>query len=195
MIIPVSNVDRVLKKAWTIPGLYRRDEAAFLYGLASRPGNLVEIGSWMGRTSSILVQAAAAHGGEVFCVDPFAPMPAGHKQGSAKRWRANLEGAGLVPPTLMEMQSDVAAPLFEQPIALLFIDGNHSRESVMHDLIDWASKIVVGGTVALHDMFYPSIPGVCLAVCEWWAREHDGDRPRWGFLGHIDYTIAFKRLI
>lgn len=185
-----QEVARALKVAWRIPGLYRRDEAAFLYRLARRKGTLVEIGCWMGRTTSLLVQAASVWGARVVTVDPFAPMPAPHPRASPERWRANLRGAGLTPPELIQRRSDQAGEDFAAPIALLFIDGDHAREAVLTDLELWAPKVQIGGVVALHDMFYPTIAGVAAAVAEWWAPR----RHMWEFIGLRDFTVAFRRM-
>lgn len=189
MPIKKSELDQVLRRSWAIPGLYRRGEAAFLYRLARRKGHIVEIGSWMGRTTSVLAQAVKVWHAQLTSVDPFTPMPPPHKQSSPERWRANLRKLGLEPPALMHLPSRKAAPLVPGPLSMVFIDGDHTRGAVAEDLADWAPKVQRGGVVALHDMFYPSIPGVAQAVTEWWA----ADRDTWAFIGLVDFTIAFKR--
>jgi hypothetical protein len=40
---------------------------------------------------------------------------------------------------------------FKEPVHLLFIDGDHHYKFVMGDLNNWASKVVPGGVVVLHD--------------------------------------------
>jgi len=191
-----DEVAQALRVAWKIPGLYRKAEAGYLYRLARRRGTLVEIGVWMGRTTSLLLQAAGVWGARVVSIDPFGPMPNGHAQASAERWRANLRGVGLTPPRLLEMDSDQAAADWADEIALLFIDGDHARAGVASDLEKWTPFVKVGGVVALHDMFYPSITGVCLAVAEWWTAERDeAGRPRWQLIGLRDFTIAFRRVL
>jgi predicted O-methyltransferase YrrM len=193
--IGVEEVDAAVARAWKIPGLYRKEEARFLYRLGRRMGSFVELGCWMGRTTSILLQASAVWGATLTTVDPFVPIPTQRTQASAARWRRNLEGIGLNPPALLEMTSDEALSHHQGEIALLFIDADHSRAAVAGDLAAWTPRVKVGGTVALHDMFYPSLPGVCQAVSDWWVRERDDvQAPRWECLGLRDYTIAFRRL-
>src|SRR5690606_26366428 len=65
------ETDEAVERALQIQGLYRRQEARFLYQLARRKGNIVEIGCWMGRTTAILVQAARVWGASVTSIDPF----------------------------------------------------------------------------------------------------------------------------
>jgi len=188
------EIARAVQVAWGVPGLYRRDEAGFLYRLARRKGNLVEIGCYMGRTTAILIQAARVWGARLTTVDPFGHMPERYEPATADKWRANLRAVGLEPPDLMEMPSEAAAPLYDGEIAMVFIDADHEYSAVAMDLALWTPKIKVGGVVALHDMFFPSVTGVCQAVVEWWSRERDGVRlPRWRHVAQHDFTIAFRR--
>lgn len=191
--IPRAEVSAAVSTAFKIPGLYRRGEAAFLYRLARRKGTLVEIGCWQGRTTSLLVQAARVWGAEIVTIDPFSVMPAPHKQSSPELWRSNLKKLGLEAPHLYHMLStDAARAYYHEAPAFVFIDGDHRHEAVLRDLRDWTPRLPVGGVVALHDMFYPTISGVATAVTEWWI---GGGMGRWQFVGLIDFTIAFRRLV
>lgn len=188
-----KEVEEAMRKSSKIPGLYRANESRFLYRLARRMGNIVEIGCWMGRTTSILLQAANVWHAEVTSVDAFSEMPNGYERATPKVWRSNLVAAGLTPPRLIPMVSKDAAPTYSEQIALLFIDGDHRKEFVSEDLSLWGAKVKLGGVIALHDMFYPSITGVANAVAEWWERERDETGPSWEIIGMVDYTIAFRR--
>ena len=195
MRVPVEEIKKALDKSFSIPGLYRRQEAAFLYKLARRKGNLVELGCWMGRTTSIMLQAASIWHAQLTTVDAFTPMPNDRKSATPERWQKNLKKIGLTPPNLLAMTTNEAITIYphDQEIALLFIDAHHGYLSVMFDLINWTPLIKIGGCVALHDMFFPSITGVCQAVTEWWCKERDENDPRWKYIGQRDFTIAFQR--
>jgi len=39
------------------------------------------------------------------------------------------------------------------PIAMLFIDGGHSREAAHTDYRLWAPRVMPGGVLAIHDVF------------------------------------------
>ena len=197
IVKPLSEVEKAINIAWKVPGLYGKTEAKFLYKLARRKGKLVELGCWMGRTTAILLQAAAIWKAELTTVDAFTPMPNNNKASTPERWRANLKKAGLAPPKLLAMTTDEAAAVYskEQKISLLFIDAAHGYDAVAHDLANWTPRNKTGGVVALHDMLYPSIPGVCQAVADWWSRERDDIRtPKWKLIGLREYTIAFARV-
>lgn len=189
----MAEVERAVRVAWKIPGQFRLNEARFLYPLARRRGQIVEIGCYMGRSTAILVQAASVWRAQVTTIDPFTPLPNGVDQANADLWANNLRRAGLEPPELLEMTSDQAAKKWAGAINCLFIDGDHSYEAVRNDLANWTPRVQVGGVVALHDMWFPSITGVAQAVTEWWIREREDSRPRWACLGMQDLTIAFRR--
>ncbi len=188
-----KEVEKALEVAWKIPGLYRRDEGRFLYQLARRKGSIVEIGCWMGRTTAILVQAARVWGASLTTIDAFAEMPSRYEAATAAKWRHNLTKVGLTPPRLLAMPSDEAHKVYEGEIAFLFIDGDHNYQGVANDLANWTPRVKVGGVVALHDMWLPSVTGVCQAVVEWWSRERVGVVPKWRFIGQRHLTIAFRR--
>ena len=71
----------------------------------------------------------------------------------------------------------VSAPMFKDPIHVLFIDGDHHYEVVKADIDNWAPKIAMGGFLVLHDCYptpkslraNPYIEGVNRAVSEWFA--------------------------
>ena len=39
------------------------------------------------------------------------------------------------------------------PLGMVFIDGGHSMEAALADYRGWASKVVTGGLLAIHDVF------------------------------------------
>lgn len=195
MRISLNEVKKAVDVAFRVPGLYRRGEAAFLYRLARRKGLLVELGCYLGRSTSLLVQSAKVWGATVVSVDAFTPMPNNRAQASPEKWAENLQNVGLVAPELIAKTSDEALQDWDREISLLFIDANHEYDHVLADLMGWSKHIKPGGIVALHDMFYPTITGVALAVADWWRTERDElGKPRWELVGLHDYTIAFRRI-
>jgi hypothetical protein len=69
--------------------------------------------------------------------------------------------------TIMRMMSHDAAQEFKYPIFdWVYIDGNHSYESCLEDLIDWSKLIKDGGCLLGHDYFNSGYYGVERAVKE-----------------------------
>lgn len=181
------------KKSMKISGQIREEEAAFLYRMARRKGQIVEIGCLFGRSTSALAQAATAFGAEVISIDPFIPTANTNQHSSPEVWKKNLERLGLQPPRLLAMTSHDAVELVDDEIAFLFIDGGHSYETVQQDIEDWVPKVKMGGVVAFHDMFMPHLDGIARAVTEWWLEAFDAKAPAWKLEGMVGHTIAFRR--
>jgi predicted O-methyltransferase YrrM len=187
---------KAAKLSMNIPGQMHEAELAFLYKLARQKGPLVEIGCLHGRSTAVLMQAAKVFGAKVASIDPFLVTP-NTMIPSAGLWRSNLENAGLEIPELFELMSHDAAPIYEDEIGMLFVDGGHSYETVKEDIADWAPKIKGNGIICFHDMFQPSIPGVAKAVTEWWleSKNWHGKVSKWRLVGQVDYLIAFRRYL
>lgn len=194
-----KELNLMLRKAWSIPGQYGKKEAVFLYTLARRKGNLVEIGCWMGRTTVIMQLAAQVWKAHLTTIDPFGRrnMPPDPRTGGVqkvpratrKRWEANLRKCEVPVPELFAMKSDEARLLYgDREVAMLFIDGMHTKAQVLRDLSNWAPLVKVGGYMALHDMFFPGVRGVASAVAEWW------DGRSWRMIDLVQSTIAFRRV-
>jgi len=194
-----AELDRMLHLAWSVPGQYGKNEAVFLYQLARRKGNLVEIGSWMGRTTVIMQMAAQVWQAHLTTIEPFGKknMPPDPRTGGVQnvpeatkeKWEANVRKCGVPIPELFAMRSDEARPLYgDREIAMVFIDGLHTKAQVLRDLKNWTPAIKIGGYVALHDMFFPGVRGVAGAVAEWW------DGRSWRMIDLVGSTIAFRRV-
>ena len=179
-------------KAMQIPGQFNEIETEFLYNLARRKGNIVEIGALFGRSTSVLVEAARIFGAHVTTVDPFYKTPNTDLISSPKVWRKNLKSVGLEPPELLHMESHEASKIYDKEISLVFIDGGHNYETVKQDIEDWVPKVKVTGSVVFHDMYMPHIKGVTQAVNEWWLNEFENRT--WKLDGMVHYTIAFRKI-
>lgn len=62
--------------------------------------------------------------------------------------------------------ANMVAKLWEKPIDLLFIDGDHSYEGVKQDTLAWEPKVIKGGTILFHDYDHPETKK--------WLDEHYG---------------------
>ncbi len=98
---------------------------------------------------------------------PFVTVdPMTYFGGQADKVRANLAEEGLSDAVrILEMTSAQALaelPADDDPLAFVFIDGDHRIPGVTTDL-RWARRVAVGGVICLHD-YRPDAPGVRLAV-------------------------------
>ena len=123
-------------------------------------GEIVEIGSWMGKSACWLAAGSkSAQREKVHAVDPFdgGPMLADRdiirEEGTTyHRFVDNLTRVELfdhVEPIVAT--SGLAVRKWDKPIRLLFIDGDHSYEAVRADFEAWSAFLVLGALVAFDD--------------------------------------------
>jgi predicted O-methyltransferase YrrM len=152
-----------------VEGFLLAVEGCTLMELAARGpgvGEIVEIGSYMGRSTCFLAAGAMRmHRERVTAVDHFAGSPE-HQKGAfvqseaivqegttLNRFKVNIEAKGVskhVEPVVAD--SATAAGTWEKPIRLLFIDGDHSYEASKADFEAWAPYVVPGGCICFHDI-------------------------------------------
>jgi predicted O-methyltransferase YrrM len=137
---------------------------------AGSKGPLLEIGSYRGKSSIYLGAAARASGTILYSID--------HHRGSEEHQpgegfhdpKVFDEGRGRVDtlPSFLDTisssgltdvvaplvgTSNVLAPTWTRPLGLVFIDGGHSEGAAQADFEGWAPKVIVGGSLAIHDVF------------------------------------------
>lgn len=146
-----------LEDVYQLPGMLTTAEVDCLYRLGQfneRAGVIVEIGSWKGKSTVALARGAAKVTGErIYAIDPHKILPEeGYFEDTEAEFSANIEGAGvghLVTP--MVMTSEEAAKDWNQPVRLLWIDGDHRYPAAKLDFTLWEPHVVEGGIVAMHD--------------------------------------------
>ena len=71
-----------------------------------------------------------------------------------REFRRNIRQAGLddvVVPVVAG--SEAAARHWQTPLAMVFIDGGHSMDAALTDYRCWATHLMRGGVLAIHDLF------------------------------------------
>lgn len=169
-----------------IDGFLGKREGPFLHLLAqsgAKLGNIVEIGSYQGKSALWLGKGAqAVSQRRVYAIDPK------HARADS-RFTANMSQAGLgstVQP--MAMRSSDALKSWNEPIGFLWIDGDHSYEGAAFDFYGWSPHVTVDGIVALHDTY--SFAGVRKLVDEE-ILKHDQFR----VLGQVDGNLALQKTV
>jgi predicted O-methyltransferase YrrM len=120
---------------------------------------VVEVGSYLGASTSFLGFAALWKSGTIHAVDPWTndAMGAEGARDTFAEFRKNTAPFQhhIVPHR--GFSADVAAA--EAPIAcdLLFIDGDHHYEAVLQDLRLWLPSLKPGGILAMHDIDSPPV--------------------------------------
>jgi hypothetical protein len=150
------------------------DQAKRLWDRASAVpagGRIVEIGSYLGR-STILLAYAAAPDVEVVAIDPHGSTIRTHdihagQEEQAEQWHksflANLERAGVRDRvTYVRKSSHAALWDIEGDVDMLYVDGSHDFFPARNDIREWGSRVGVGGTMLIHDSFTSF--GVTMAI-------------------------------
>jgi predicted O-methyltransferase YrrM len=169
-----AAIDPELWRAFAAtPGFMPEDEARALYAAAVAGagfGDLVEIGTYRGKSAILLGGAARAAGRMLLSVD--------HHRGSEEHQAGwEYHDPGLVDPesglidTLPHARRALARAGVEQHVVLVvgrsaqvarlwqgaagfvFVDGGHTDEAAQADYAGWAPKVAVGGLLAIHDVF------------------------------------------
>lgn len=113
-------------------------------------GNVLEIGVHCGISTTALLAGLEENGGHLWSVDIHPSCRYvwyGHP-----RWTFFCPWAG-----------DKVAP--DLPLELLFIDGDHTAEGCLNDLMTWGPMVRKGGMILVHDADCPnSFPGVRQAI-------------------------------
>lgn len=136
-----------IRPAW---GQHTLEEHAALRQWATGKSSLVEIGVAEGGSAIVLREAMSASG-TLWLIDPFhlSRVPGIN---AMKRAAQRLVGGcrnGTV--VWIEKFSFDAVSEWRHGIDFLFLDGDHSEESVQRDWDNWHPFVVSGGVVAFHD--------------------------------------------
>lgn len=132
-----------------VDGYLYPHEAVYLFWLAcTAPGeaNVVEVGSFRGRSTLCLGAGARQRGGgRVYAVDP-------HEYGTLGELRENIERFGFATEVevVPERSVEVAAR-WHLPVQAVFLDGDHTRDAVEADVRAWLPHVVPGGLLVIHD--------------------------------------------
>lgn len=170
-------IDPALRRhALATTGFMPEDEGDALYEAAvSLPRELavaplLEVGSYCGKSTVWLGAAAREIGSVLFAVD--------HHQGSEENqagwewhdtslvdprtgrlntlphFQRTITDAGLDEVVIAVVgESPTVAKYWTAPLSFLFIDGGHGVEPARADYAGWTPHVVVGGLLAIHDVF------------------------------------------
>ncbi|MEW6442780.1 MAG: class I SAM-dependent methyltransferase [bacterium] len=137
---------------------------------ACRMGPCLEIGSYCGKSTLYLGTGCREGGGVLFSIDhhrgseEHQPGEEYHdpdlldrqtgRMDSFREFRKTLAAASLEDTVVpIVARSELAARCWATPLGLVFIDGGHSLEAALTDYSCWASHVLPGGYLLIHDIF------------------------------------------
>ena len=162
-----------LELARRAQGFMPDDEGLALHAaglVAAATGPLLEIGSWCGKSTVYLGDAAEQAGAVLFSVDhhrgseenqpgwehhdPAVVDPRTGRIDTLPHFRRTVEDAGLEGTVIAVVgESTVVATHWQTRLGMVFIDGGHGRTPAHADYDAWVPKVAVGGLLAIHDVF------------------------------------------
>ena len=132
-------------------------------------GPLLEIGSYCGRSTIWLGQAAKAYDTVVFALDhhrgseEHQPGESHHDEAlvdttgrfdSFGEFRRNIAAAGLEDTVIPIVAiSETVGLHWQGGLGMVFVDGGHSLDAALADYRTWAPHVLPGGILAIHDVF------------------------------------------
>lgn len=166
----LNKHERDWSRAWPlidpIEGWLEGGQERWLFNAArslSDGSNIVEIGSYKGRSTCCLGFGCYGAKKRVYAIDRFDGGPDLPRQDSLREFSENIERCGLSEYVVASvgMSSEIGKN-WTKPIHLLFVDGSHQYEDVVTDFDVFFPKVVANGIVAFHDVD-PKWPGVLRA--------------------------------
>ncbi|WP_147106636.1 class I SAM-dependent methyltransferase [Tateyamaria sp. syn59] len=184
---PLAKLASIYHHLEAIPGMCDHDKTRALFAIfqSAPAGDVVEIGSWWGKSAFLLAQLAQMNGtGPVLCVDPWDMKnivqndagglvdavdvdPAGafqiflvnllpYAQGRLNYLRkASVDAAPVYAASRQIESPEFDAVTYSGEISVLHIDGNHSEAAVRADVEAWCSMVKPGGWIILDDYVWP----------------------------------------
>jgi|WetSurMetagenome_2_1015567.scaffolds.fasta_scaffold140047_2 predicted O-methyltransferase YrrM len=129
--------------------------------LISTRGEILEIGSYAGKSTVILALSARfANCGKIHSCDPFllesiTDPDDGQKEQVEELFHENLKKYQVEDIVdFHKMKSDDLAKQWKFPIKILWIDGDHTYDSVKKDFDHFIRYCVPGSIVCLHDVLH-----------------------------------------
>ena len=144
-------------------GLALRDAAR-----SAGPGTWLEIGTYCGKSTLYLADAARSVGAQVVTLDHHhgseenQPGWEWHDQSLVDPTTGRLDTLPTARQTLAGVEDVVsvvvattaqAASWWATPVGFLFLDGNHTEATAQHDYAAFAPFVAPGGLLAVHDVF------------------------------------------
>ncbi|MFC1441423.1 class I SAM-dependent methyltransferase [Streptacidiphilus sp. N1-10] len=151
------------------------DEGLALYGVAAEAAArtglpLLEVGTYCGRSTILLADAARRAGVVALTVDHHRGSeeqqpgweyhdtslvdPEVGRMDTLPRFRRTLHAAGLEDHVIALVgRSPQVAAVWGTPLGLVFIDGGHTDEHATGDYEGWTPHLAPGGLLVVHDVF------------------------------------------
>ena len=169
-----------------IRGMTQKYAGELLFNLAymqDLKGDVIEIGSYLGKSAFFLGNAVKLSGnGKLFAIDHFK----GNKN-KEQFYKVNNEDLsdlkGIFLENIQKSELEDYVTLIDKPsheaskeiednsVRLIFIDGDHSREGVLNDIISYKKKLKKNSIIVFDDYNQEKFPALVDVVNEFVSKE------------------------
>ena len=175
----IIDIDKLGIMSLSISGMITPEAGKFLFVLCymqELEGDVVEIGSWQGRSTTFLARAVKeSKNGQLYAIDHFCGNIGKEEHylvdGSLNNLKKNFENNMLKfklreTVNLLDMINTEASKEFkDKTIRFLFIDGDHTKKGVQKDIKLFFPRLVKGSIVVFDD-YFDGFPGLLEAIDE-----------------------------
>lgn len=192
-------VENLLVEIETVEGYLAPNEIRFLALLAAYPtaqGEILEIGSFKGKSTIILAKSAPQDGNcKVHAVDPMiAPSetdPELHGDASSfPDFSKNVKKHNVDSKIELHQKfSYELAEVWDKPIRLLWIDGDHTYKGTKLDFDGFVNHLEDGAIVAIHDVLHEFDGGIRVFMEDILLSPNFG---QCGFVGSIAWAKFYR---
>ncbi|WP_320774900.1 class I SAM-dependent methyltransferase [Streptomyces sp. CRN 30] len=172
--MPTAPGPEILASFEAAQGFMPTEEGLALYTAAVEAGRLglplLEVGTYCGRSTILLADAARRSGVPAITVDhhrgseeqqpgweyhdPSTVDPEVGLMDTLPAFRRTLLRAGLEDHVVAIVgRSPQVAAFWRTPLGLVFVDGGHTDEHAGADYEGWAPHVAEGGLLVIHDVF------------------------------------------
>ena len=193
-----TSFERVYDSVAKVNGWMTKGQARLLWRNARSLDSgqqIVEIGSFQGR-STIILASGAAEGVGIVAIDPHAGNDRGpneidgfsdEAESDNQVFRSNLDAAGVAERIdHVRKFSDAAHEDVSGPIDLLYIDGAHRYGPAHEDIVRWGQRVPEGGTMLIHDSFNAVGVTAAQAAALFVSR-------RWRYVGRSESMAEYRK--
>jgi len=118
--------------------------------------NGVEVGTYKAQFASFILKSNP--GLHLTCVDPWAAYSKWSQEREDRYYAdAMLDLRGLNVSVMRKPSLEAVGQFSDSSIDFVLIDGDHTFDAAIQDLIKWTAKVRPGGLVMVHDYWVPGI--------------------------------------
>lgn len=159
---------------------------ALLGGARLADGDVLEIGSFQGKSTVVLARAAKLAGDS--CISACDPLVHGDYNSPRHIIDGNLERAGVKDfVEFHQVFSHELAENWSRPLRLLWIDGDHTYAGALTDYNGFAHHLADGGMIAFHDTLNFYDGSLRIFMENVLLNDHFGAAGLWGSIGWARY--------